>query len=84
VKRFSDDFFAHRRPVGVGRINEINSEIDSPPQDSNSFATVFGLAPDSLASDSHSAKPEAVDAQIATNLELAGLSCCKTSTFSFS
>lgn len=84
VQSFSNDFFAHRRPVRVGRINEINSEIDGPPQYSNGFAMVFGFSPDSLASDSHCAKPEPVNGEIAGDLELAGLGRRKTSPFSFS
>jgi hypothetical protein len=84
VQSFSNDFFAHRRPVRVGRINEINSDINSPPQDSNRFSTVFGLAPNSLSGDSHCAKPEPVNAQIPTDLELAGLGRRKASRFSFS
>src|SRR6202161_4401456 len=72
VEGFGDDFFADVRAVGIGSVDEINSESDGAAKNFYRFGTIFVLAPNSLAGDAHGSVAEAVDRKIAADFEGAG------------
>ena len=53
VQSFGDDFFAHARAVGVRGVDEIDSQFDGTPQDTDGLGSICGLAPNSLSRDAH-------------------------------
>ena len=48
VQRLGDQDLAHVRAVGVGRVDEVDSEIDGPAQHGDGFVVVGRFAPDPL------------------------------------
>src|SRR5579859_471823 len=73
IQSFGDDFLAYAGTVGIGGVNEVDAEIDGAAKHANGFAAVGGFAPDTLARDAHRSKAEAIDFEIVSNTELAGL-----------
>src|ERR1700678_1063388 len=71
VKSLCDDLFTHSGTVGIGGVDEIYPQFDSPSQNPNGLRPVRGLTPNAFASDSHCAKSQARNAKIASQLEFA-------------
>lgn len=73
IQSFGDDFFADMRAVGIGGVDEINSQVDGAAKNLNGFGTIFGFAPNALSSKAHGSVTEAVDGDITANAEFARL-----------
>src|ERR1700688_3898845 len=73
VERFRDNFFAHRRPVGIRRVDKINSQLNRLPKHSNRLRAILRLSPNSLACDSHRAKAQPVNPKIPSDHKISRL-----------
>src|SRR5207248_271142 len=69
VERLGDEPLAHLGAVGVGRIDEVDTELDGPVQHGDRFAWVARLAPNAPAGEPHGAEAETVDGQLAAQEE---------------
>jgi hypothetical protein len=72
VQRLSYDFFTHAGTIGVRGVDEIDSQLDSAPQNPDSFGPVRRFAPNSISRDSHRAESQAGGTKIASDQEFAG------------
>ncbi len=71
MQDLADEILADERAIGIRRVDEIDAEFR---QQTQSFARRGGIgriAPDAFASQPHGAEAEAVDCEIAADLELA-------------
>src|SRR6266853_1032588 len=59
--------------VRVGRVDEVDAQIDSPPKNSNALGRVFGFTPDSLACQTHRAETKSMDRSLSADFENAAL-----------
>jgi hypothetical protein len=73
MERLSYDFFTHAETVRVRGVDEIDSQVDSAPQNPDGLSPICWLAPNSVSRDSHRAEPQARNAKIASDQEFAGL-----------
>ena len=69
VQRLGDQFLAHRRSVGVCRVDEVDPQLDHPPQRRDSLPPAGWLAPDPAAGNAHRAEPQAVDGQVTADID---------------
>src|ERR1700693_4458461 len=53
VQRLGYDLFAHARTIGIRGVDEIDSQFDSAPQNSDGPRPICRLAPNSISRDSH-------------------------------
>jgi hypothetical protein len=74
VQRLGDQLFAHRWPVGVGGVDEVDAEFHHAPQRRDGPVPAGRFAPDPAPSDPHRTEPEAVDGQVAADVD--GACCC--------
>ncbi len=65
MKRFGDEAFGNLRAVGVGGVDEVDSQFNCPAQDAVAFGGIGGLAPGAFADQAHGAVAEAMDGKIA-------------------
>ncbi|SPL62657.1 Mobile element protein [Ochrobactrum soli] len=72
-------FLRNVRTVGIRRIDEINIKFGQSPQRPQCLWPICRFPPDARACDSHCAKTEAIDLDIASDLEGARLSRTNTS-----
>jgi hypothetical protein len=72
VQSSGNDLFTHAGTVGVGGVDEIDSQFNCPPQDADGLAAIRGLAPNSFTRDPHRAESQPRDGQIVSNKEFAG------------
>ena len=75
VQRLGDQLLADLGPVGVGGVDQVDAELDDPAQHALGPVAVGRLAPDPVAGDPHRAEAEAVDLEVAADLESVG-GCC--------
>src|SRR4029077_19775263 len=73
VQRLSYDFFTHAGTIGVRGVDEIDSQFDSAPQNTDGLSPICRLAPNSISRDSHRAESQARNAKISSDQEFAGL-----------
>src|SRR3981189_1074918 len=73
MQRLGYDFFSHARTIGVRRVDEIDSQFDSAPQNPDSLSPICRLAPNSIPRDSHRAESQARNAKIVSDQEFARL-----------
>src|SRR6267154_927715 len=73
IKGLRDEALAHRRAVGVGRVDQIDAELERQSQHGDRLGVVARLAPDSLAREPHRAEAEAIHRAIAAQEEAAAL-----------
>jgi hypothetical protein len=64
VQRLGDQLLGDVRPVGVGGIDEVDSQVDRPPKDTNRLAAIRWRTPHSFSSDPHGAEAHAIDGEI--------------------
>src|SRR5208283_5529351 len=69
------DLLAHTGTVGIRGVDEVDPQLHRTSQDSDGLGPVRGLTPDSFTRYSHCAESQSRDAQVVSNLELAGLAC---------
>ena len=72
VERLADQFLAHVWPVGIGGVEKVHAELDRAAQHRLRLVAVGGLTPDAPTRDTHGAKAEAVDGQVAADINRAG------------
>src|SRR5207253_298371 len=65
VKGLRDQTLAHRRTVGIGRIDQRDAELERPPEHGDRLGVVARLAPDALTGEPHGAEAEPVNAALA-------------------
>ena len=69
VQRSRDELLGDVRAVAVGRVDEVDAELDRAPQHRDRGVVVARRAPDALAGDPHRAEAEAVDLEVAADRE---------------
>ena len=69
VQRLTDQVLGDERPVGVSRVDEVHTQLDSPSQQRDGAVAVGRFTPDPGAGDPHGTVPEAVDRQVPADLE---------------
>ena len=69
VERLADQLLVHVRPVRVGRVDEVDPELDGAAQDTDRLVVVARRAPDTRAGLLHRAEAEAVDPEVAADRE---------------
>ena len=72
VQSFSDQLLGDVRTVGVGRIEEVHSQLDCPLEHADGFITIPGRSPDTFAGQPHGAESHTVHREIATHGKGAG------------
>ena len=71
VQRLGDELLAHRRPVGVGGVDEVDAQLDGAPQHGLRHLAVGRVAPDAGAGDAHRAEAEAAHGEVTTDVDRA-------------
>ena len=69
VKRLANELLGDIRPIGVRGVDEIDAELRQAFEGSDRFVLVERRTPNAGASDAHCPKTEAMDLDVATNLE---------------
>ena len=69
MQRLGDQLLADVRPVAVGGVDQVDAELDGPPQDGDRGVVIGRRAPDALAGDAHGAEAEAMDLEVAAEGE---------------
>src|SRR6267378_3535596 len=67
MKRLGDETLANYRAVGVGGVDEIDSQLNRTPQDCDCLGMIGRFSPDAIAGELHCAEPEPANWNIATN-----------------
>jgi hypothetical protein len=75
MQRLVDQQFRHVGSVGVGRVDKVDAEIGQALERAQHFRAVGRRAPNALAGDAHGAEAQAIDLDVAADLEAAGLRC---------
>ena len=63
MESLADEVLAHEGAVGVGRIDEVDAEVDRLPHDSDGDVMIRRVAPDAGTGDAHGAEAQAIDRQ---------------------
>ena len=71
VQRLSYDLFADARTIGVGSVDEVDSQFDSATQNPYGLAPICRLAPNSISSDSHRAESQARNSKVVPDQKFA-------------
>src|SRR5215471_16278251 len=74
MQGLSNDIFAHIRAIGVRSVDEIDPQLDGPPQNADSLGPVRRLSPNSFSRDSHCAESEPSNTKIISDHKFVGLS----------
>ena len=64
-----DQSFADLGPIGIGGVDEVDPELQRPPQHALAFLPVGRLSPDSFARDAHGAEPKAIDRKVTADVD---------------
>jgi hypothetical protein len=75
MQRLRDQPLAHVRSVGVGRIDEVDTELQRPLQHASRALRILRLAPNSRTCQPHRTEAEAIHAQVAAESDRAGCRC---------
>jgi hypothetical protein len=62
-------FSLHLRAVRVGRVDQVDAQLQNAPEEALRLLRIGGRAPDALPGDPHGAKPEAVDLEVTADGE---------------
>src|SRR3954452_12960052 len=73
VQGLADQVLGDIRAVGVGGVDQADTELDGPSQYADRLLTVTGLAPDALAREAHRAVAEPDDWQVAADVKAPAL-----------
>src|SRR6476469_5125673 len=73
MKRFLDQLLGDIRPIGIGGIDKIDAELGQTPQGAKRLSAVGRRTPNARAGDAHGAEAEAMNQDVAADLEGAGL-----------
>jgi len=69
VEGLGDQPFADLRTIGVGRIDQVDTELERPAQDALALLAILWFSPDALTGDPHGAKAKAIHRQIASKID---------------
>jgi hypothetical protein len=69
MERLGDQVLAHLRPVRVGRVDQVDAELDDPPEEALGLVRVVRRAPDARPRDPHGAESEALNLELAADRE---------------
>ena len=72
VESFADEALGDFGAVGVGGVDEVDTEFDGTAENAAAFFRVAGLAPGAVSDKAHGSIAEAVDLEIAADFEGAG------------
>jgi hypothetical protein len=75
VEGFSNESLGDTRAVGVGGVEEVDTQLDRAAQDGNCLVAVGGLAPDTAAGQLHGAEAKPADWKVAANNKGTALRC---------
>src|SRR5260370_27743293 len=67
MQRLRDETLGNYGPVRVGSVDQIDSQLDCTPQDSDCLGMIGRFPPDAGTSQLHRAEPEPANWNIATN-----------------
>src|SRR5260370_102402 len=67
MQRFRDQTLANDGAVGVGGVDEIDSQLDRASQDCDCLGMIGRFSPDAIAGELHCTEPEPANWNIATN-----------------
>src|SRR2546430_2394486 len=69
VEGLGDQPFADLRTIGVGCIDQVDTELEGPAQDALALLAILRFSPDALTGDPHGAKAKAIHRQIASKID---------------
>jgi len=69
MKRFGDKTLCNLRPVRVGGVDEIDSQLDRAPQNRDCLGMIGRFSPDAVAGQLHCAEAESVNGNVPTDYE---------------
>ena len=67
MQRLGDQTFTNYGTVGVGGVDEIDSQLDRASQDCDCLGMIGRFSPDAIAGELHCTEPEPANWNIATN-----------------
>src|SRR5260370_21079617 len=67
MQRLGDQTLANYRAVGVGGVDQVDSQLDREPEDCDRLGMIGRLSPDAIAGELHCTEPESANWNIATN-----------------
>src|SRR6266566_7396318 len=67
MQRLGDKTFAHFGTVGIGSVDEIDSQLQRATQDCDCLGMIGRFSPDAIAGELHRAEPEPANWNIATD-----------------
>jgi hypothetical protein len=73
MERVRDQIFGDLGTVGVGGIDEIDAELDAPPEHPDGSVAVAGGAEDAFAGDAHGAEAHPVHLLVADSQQTGGI-----------
>ena len=65
MERRGDEQFAYFRPISVGGVDQIHTELDGAPQNFECVIAIRRPTPNALPGDAHRAEAEPIDREIA-------------------
>jgi hypothetical protein len=71
VQSLSDDLFTYAGAIGIRSVDEIDSQLDSAPDDPDGLSAIRRLAPNPLTRDPHCAESQASDGENISDQEFA-------------
>lgn len=69
MERFCDETFGNYGPVGVGSVDEIDSQLHSATQDRDGLGMIGRFSPDAIAGKLHCTEPDSANGNIAADCE---------------
>jgi hypothetical protein len=69
MERLGDQVLAHLRAVGVGRVDQVDADLDDAAEEALGLLRVLGRAPDALPCDPHGAEAKTVNFQVTADAE---------------
>jgi hypothetical protein len=67
MQGLGDETFANFGAVGIGRVDEIDSQLQRAPQDCDCLRMIGRFSPDAIARELHCAESQPANGNIATN-----------------
>jgi hypothetical protein len=69
MERLADELLRQVRPVGIGSVDEVDAELRQALQRAYGLRLVFRRTPNAFSGDAHGAEAEAMDFDLAADLE---------------
>ena len=67
MQRLGDQRLAHLGPVGVGRVDQVDAQLDCPPEHAARLVRLRRRAPDARSRERHGAEPETPHLELAAD-----------------